>query len=151
MAASAHYTIADFKHRIAICSMQDVVEENGVMSLVRKDVYHAWAKIIPMAQSLFNRDGDSVKQSREVRTHKIVIRFRRDIDFTVAAWIYEERLQSGSRWFKMISAVDQGEVGRYFEMDCRLVERGSNLNTPVDPVAKPSESIAIPLPQGVRL
>lgn len=136
------YSIAQFKHRVAVCSMRDVVTEDGQMSLSRKDVYHCWAAIFPKAQSMFSGDGDAIRQSRETRTHKIVIRFRRDIDFTQAAWFYEERLQSGARWFKLLKMVEQGEDGAYLEADCRLVERGTSLSVPVTPVATCNSNIA---------
>jgi SPP1 family predicted phage head-tail adaptor len=139
------YSIAQFKHRVAICTMRDVVESDGQMSLSRKDVYHAWAAITPMTGTLYSRAGQAVDQSRETRTHKICIRFRRDVDFSQTAWLYEERLQSGARWFKMLAMHEQNEAGEYLEMDCRLVSRGDDLSAPV------VTSVAAPLPQGVKL
>lgn len=148
--ASARFVIASFKHRVAVCSMKDVVEQNGTMSLTRADVYHAWAKIVPSVKSMFSSDGYAVKQSADARTHKIVIRFRRDLDITSAAWLYEERLQSGNRWFKVLAIAEAGECGEYLEMDCRLVERGVETSPPVDPVATLPGG-AVPLPKGVSL
>lgn len=146
-------TIAEFKHRVAVCSMDDVVEQGGNMVLRRKDVYHCWAKIKPSQGSLYTGDGDAVKQNRETRTHKITIRFRRDIDFTQAAWFYEERLQSGGRWFKLLAMNEQLDAGMYLDCDVRLVSRGL-ITPPVPPVATCQSDLplgVLPTPQGVEL
>lgn len=148
---AARYTIAAFKHRVAICSMQDVVNEAGEMRLTRKDVYHAWAKIIVSVSSQFSKEGQAVNQSRNSRTHKIIIRMRRDIDFTVAAWLYEERLQSPPRWFKVLSYQEQGEAGEYLELDCRLTERGEEASKPATGEACAPAGAAMPLPEGLAL
>lgn len=145
--AAAHYSIKDFKHRVAVCSMKDVVNDAGEMRLTRKDVYHCWAKITVSVSSMFSKEGQAVRQGRNERTHKIVIRMRRDIDFTVAAWLYEERLQSPPRWFKVLSYQEQGEAGEFLELDCRLTERGMEAAAP----AEESLPAAMPLPEGVQL
>lgn len=146
---AARYTIKDFSHRVAVCSMSDIVDEAGEMRLTRKDVYHCWAKIIVSVSSMFSKEGQAVKQGRNERTHKIVIRMNRDIDFTVAAWLFEERLQSPSRWFKVLSYQEQGEAGEYLELECRLTERGADAAKPAEaPACAPA---AVPLPDGVRL
>lgn len=149
MSRREQYVLNDFKHRVAICSMKDVVEAGGQMVLARKDVYHCWARIVHTTKSLYDGSGSSVKQSREVRTHQICIRQRRDIDFTQAAWIYEERLQSGARWFKILEFAEQGELGHYLEMDCRITERGVALQPPAD--AHVPVLGAVAMPAGVRL
>lgn len=140
--------IGEFRHRVAVCSMKDVVETDGNMSLSRKDVYHSWARIVVSVGSNFGKDGQSVGQSRDVRTHKIMIRFRRDIDFTQAVWFYEERMQSAGRWYKVIAWADYGETAEYLEADVRLVERGAVLSPPAEP-----EGICtvVAMPEGVNL
>jgi head-tail adaptor len=149
--AASRYVIGDFKHRVSVCSMRDVAVGTDI-SLTRKDVYQCWAKIIPMSQSLFNGTGDAIKQSREIRTHKIIIRFRRDIDFTQTAWFYEERRQSGARWFKLLEFAEQNEASMYLEANCRLVGRGDQLTPPVTPVATGEPEFGAPtLPNGIAL
>lgn len=141
--------IREFKHRVALCSMKDVVEEGGIMTLTRQDVYHCWAKITVYLKSLFSKEGYSIKQNENDRTHHIFIRNRRDIDITSAAWVYEERLQSPPRWFKVIGIFDQSEDGEYIAIDARLVEKSMDISPPVEANKinlKPS-----PLPTGVEL
>lgn len=147
---AARYPIKDFKHRVAVCSMADVVDDSGRMWLSRKDVYHCWARIAVSVSSMFSKEGQAVRQGRNERTHKITIRMRRDIDFTVAAWLYEERLQSPPRWFKVLSYQEQGEAGEFLELDCRLTERSAEASLPAE---KPADCppAALPLPSGVDL
>jgi head-tail adaptor len=128
--------------------MKDVVESDGNMSLSRKDVYHSWARITVSIGSNFGKDGLSIGQSRDVRTHKIMIRFRRDIDFTQTVWFYEERLQSAGRWFKVIAWQDYDEAANFLEADVRLVERGAVLSPPTEPNAL---NAVVDLPPGVAL
>ena len=40
-------SISDLRHRIALCSMRDVVEEGGTMMLSRTEVAKCWASIVP--------------------------------------------------------------------------------------------------------
>lgn len=129
--------------------MQDVIDTAGQMSLTRKNVYHCWASIKVSQGSLFNAEGSAVRQAESVRTHRVYIRFRRDIDFTQAAWLYEERLQSGARWFKILAVRDCDESGNLLEADCRLVERGVLLQAPKDVPAPVLGVVA--MPEGVML
>lgn len=148
----AKYPISAFKHRVAVCSMKDVVLENDGMSLSRQDVYHCWASITPSVKTLYSGSGNAVKQSRDVRTHQLVVRFRRDIDFTQAAWFYDERLQSGGRWFKLLAMVEAGENAEYLECDVRLVERGFAMSAPA-PADEPQQGASLmrPAPTGAQL
>lgn len=145
--ARARPIISEFKHRVAVCSMKDVVETDGNMSLSREDVYHCWARVVVSQGSNFSKDGQSIGQSRDVRTHKILIRFRRDIDFSQTVWFYEKRLQSAERWFKVIVWKDYDEAAEFLEADVRLVERGAVLSPP----AEGSDTYAMPIPEGVVL
>ena len=146
------YRIADFRHRVAVCTMEDVVETNGTMTLTRKPAYNAWAHINPVRLSMFSRENYAIMQPDGERSHDIVIRQRPDIDLSSAAWLYEERLKSGSRWFKVLRMVAYEENGEYWRIDALLSERGTNANRPVE--AKPTDrlpNIVMPLPHGVRL
>jgi hypothetical protein len=108
--------------------------------------------ITPSVKTLYSGSGDAIKQGRDVRTHQLVIRFRRDIDFTQAAWFYEERLQSGGRWFKLLAMAEAGENSEYLECDVRLVERGFDMSKPASPDASPQPgSLMKPAPTGVQL
>jgi len=152
MAKKVLYKLADFKHRVAICSMHDIVESAGVMSLKRTDVYHCWAKITPVRGSMFSAPGYAIQENRNNRSHLIAIRVRYDIDFTSSAWIYEERIQSPSRWYKILDGVNAYESGEYFEISARLIEQGAAVLPPSDSTADCAPVLgATPLPKGVRL
>lgn len=143
------YKILDFKHRIKICTMQDVVLlEEGVMQLTREDVYNCWAYINPIRLSMFSFVGIGIQEDRSERTHEIIIRNRRDIDFSASAWAYEKRLKSGDRWYKLLRNVVYQENGEFMVFDARLVERGDTLSKPAE---ENSAIKAMPLPQGVKL
>ena len=146
------YKIMDFRHRINICSMHDVVlTQAGTIELTRKDVYNCWAYIKPVRMSMFDILGNAIQEDRNERTHEIVIRARRDFDYSSAAWAYEKRLQSGDRWYKLTRCAVYLEDGEYMEFDARLVERGDTLSKPatVEEVAK-SVLEAVPMPQGIK-
>ncbi len=144
------YSIASLKHRVAICSMKDVVVGPSEITLAREPVYNAWACIEQKRKSLFSGSGDAIKQNRETQTHLVIIRFRRDIDFTQAAWFYEQRLQSGARWFKVLEMGEDVEDGEFMKFSCRMVERGADISPPVAAEA-PGAHYVNGLPQGVKL
>lgn len=147
------YKIMDFKHRIRICTMKDVViTETGEMQLIREGVYECWAYIHPVRLSMFSVAGFSMQEDRNERTHEIVVRNRRDIDFSSAAWAYEQRLKSGDRWYKLNRNVVYEEDGEFMQFDGRLVERGDTQTKPTQPVASRQKPLdALPLPKGVKL
>lgn len=123
-------SIASLNHRVAICTSTDVVISSGTITIAREDVYHAWAKIENKQSSSFSREGFSIQQPLNRQTHLITIRYRRDIDISAMAWLYEERLQSGARWFKVLGVKDQDSSAQFITLSCRLVERGDDLVPP---------------------
>ncbi|MGL5736574.1 MAG: phage head completion protein [Beijerinckiaceae bacterium] len=148
---SKKYGIADFKHRIVMCSSQDVVSADGEMTLNKVSAWEAWAHVEEMRGSYFSREGYAIKEGRESPSHKICIRYRQDKEISSAAWIYEERRKSSPRWFKILEVRDVGELGRHWALDCRLVQRSDMVVKPA-PVAEPvTVTGAVPLPDGVRL
>lgn len=142
---SRRATIADFKHRIRLCTMSDVVINETEISLNREMRTHCWAKIEESRGSAF-ASGVVVGESREKESHKITVRYNADLLVSVYAWVYEERRKSPPRWYKVLSVRDVGENGEFTEFSCRLVEKN-------DLAPKPSNVIgdAVSLPQGVRL
>lgn len=148
--ASKHIKLRDLKHRVTVCSMQDVVLDGGVMRLSRKGIYTAWAMIEPKRASNFSAPGFAIQEDRNSRSHVITIRYRSDLDFSSAAWLYEERLKSPPRWFKVIRGVDKEESGQWFVMDCRLVERSDDAVGPTKDV-ETSALVATVMPKGVKL
>lgn len=124
-----------FKHRLAVCSARDVVVE-GKLEFSKKFIYEGWAMINPRRQQTFSPNGHSILEEKDRRTHFIHMRYRHDIEITSSAWLYEKRLKSAPRWFKILFVGDEYEDGRYFKFDCRLMEMGDNLIDPEDDAEK---------------
>lgn len=141
-------TLKDLKHRVVVCSMYDEVADSEVL-LSREGVFQAWAKIEAKKASMFSKQGYAIQEDRETRTHKITIRHRSDLDISSAAWLYEERLKSPPRWFKVLGEMDPSECGLFMTFDCRLVERSEMAQPPVAIID--DEFAAAALPEGVEL
>lgn len=124
-------TARDLKHIVMLCTSNDVVTDDGKLILIRENVVTTWMKIEVKAASSFSRAGYNLDENTNKQTHIATMRFRRDFDISTAAWIYEERLQSGARWFKIIGVKE--EDGKFMVLALHLVERGDNL---VEPVAE---------------
>src|SRR6187402_623931 len=89
--------ISDFNHRISLCTMRDVVTKEGVMTLTRKPIATCWAMIYaqPHLPSFIGAQyGYAVKELAERVTHLITIKAVVSVDFTSAAWAFEERRKS---------------------------------------------------------
>ena len=148
------YKIIDFRHRLTLCRMEDVaLTAEGVMQLTRKGIYECWANIDTIRMSMFSTLGFGIMEDRNERTHEILIRNRRDMDYSSAAWAYEKRRKSGDRWYKLLRCVIYEEDGEYMRFDARLVERGDTLTKPEQTVEEVAKSVleAVPLPQGIKL
>lgn len=140
--------IQDFRHRITLCSMEDVVVDGSEMRLTRKGIYSAWAYIAPKRGSMFGKSGYVIQEKRDSQSHNIIIRYRPDIEFSSAAWIHDQRLKSAPRWFKILGYQNKDEASEYFIFSVRLVEQGDFASPPVEEKSNPH---AMPLPNGVRL
>jgi hypothetical protein len=141
-------SISSMRHKLLLCRQQDVVLAGGDLTLGRQEVAWVWAQINEKAASTFSPHGAVMGDSRNVRTHQIMIRYRPLLNLSIMAWLYEERRISSPRWFKIIK-VGQTEVSgtQYFNLDCRLVERGDDIGAPITAATGP----LVGLPNGVRL
>jgi len=137
-------TIADLIHKVALCSMNDVVEQNGVMSLTKVDAFRCWARIDLITTSLFSKDGFSVGENKEKRSHRIVIRGRTGTLISSAAWVYQEKLKSQPVWYKVLGTGDVHGDGRFTFLDVRIFEVSDNASRPMKQV--PNNSF---IPTGV--
>jgi len=110
------------KHRVAICKMSDVVMSSDRMELRREAVVWTWAKIEHQQHlpSFMSEMGFAIKELATRATHRIRVRAGLGIDYSSAAWIYEEFLQSPSRWYKVLGFVDDTRMTVMLE--CHLVE-----------------------------
>jgi hypothetical protein len=90
-----------------------------------------------------------MNESRSKRTHIITMRYRWDLNISLMAWLYEQRMKSSPRWFKVLK-VGQTETNgnQFFRLDCRLVERDDDLS---HPTTEAGTGPAVWVPEGVRL
>ena len=152
MASRDRKSISDYRHRVVLCHADEVAAlSDGSLSLTRSRAWDAWAVIEEKRGSAFGRDGQVVKENRDQSSHEIYIRYRSDKVITVAAWVYEARLRSEPRWFKILQVKDVGENGYQWCMTCRLVSKSDADPAPQDTANATSGSIASPLPVGVVL
>jgi len=118
----AETKISQLRHRVAICTMKDVVVSADRMDLRREAVVWTWAKIDHQQHlpSFLSEVGFAIKELATRATHRIRIRADLGIDYSSAAWIYEEFFQSPSRWYKVLGFVD--ETRKFVMLECHLVE-----------------------------
>lgn len=120
--------IGTLKSRIVLCSQEDVVVDNGVMQLVRKGIRTCWARIDERRGSLPGPNGLTVGDLDNQQSHIITTRYMWDIDVRTTAWIYDCRLRSPPRWFKVYGVADSRLA---YQFACRMVERGDEASQPV--------------------
>lgn len=137
--------IALLKSRITLCSQDDVVVENGVMLLIRKGIRTCWARIDERRGSLTGPDGLTVGDYDNQMSHIITTRYMYDIDIRSTAWVYEKRLKSPPRWFKVYGVSDSRLA---YQLAVRQVERADQASHPVAEV-EPSIFDAKPMPRSV--
>ncbi|MGL5734765.1 MAG: phage head completion protein [Beijerinckiaceae bacterium] len=139
--------ISKLRHRLTLCRQEDVISGPDDMRLNRTGIVLAWASIEAKKASTFSPFGAAMKEGGQGRTHLIKMRYRPDLNISSMAWLYEERLQSSPRWFKIL-AVNQSEQSGspYFILDCRLIERGDNSAAPTE-----ASGPVMDLPSGVKL
>ena len=156
--------ISRLRHRVRLCTQKDVVVVGTTdLKLAREEVMETWANITTKQPSAFSPHGASLRaiaRNRETQagpehavsnpqTHIIVTRYHRDLNVSVLAWIYEARLKSSPRWFKVLRVSSTEEMGsEFFMFSCRLFERGDNL---LEPEAPKRFNAAVELPVGVKL
>lgn len=142
-------SIAALRHRVHLCSQQDVVID-GMLKLSREGVLSMWASIEAKAAQTFSPHGAAMGEPRTKRTHIVMTRYHPDLDISAMAWIYEARLKSAPRWFKVLKVTSTEAKGSpFFKFECRLIESKADLIEPTAEAAGPS--VAMPLPQGVQL
>jgi hypothetical protein len=121
--------IHEFRYRVQVCSQLDVTEEGGKMALARVPAAKLWAKVyaLPHLPSFLTPSGFYAKETADRVTHWITLRYKVDIDFTSAAWIYEERLKSPPRWYKVLGFYDNLP---WVVLHCHLVEKSVKASQP---------------------
>ena len=124
--------IAAYRHRVAICTMKDVVISSDKMELRREAVVWTRARIDAQKHlaSFISPAGYAIKELATRATHRIRVRTALGVDYSSAAWIYEEFLKSPPRWYKVLGFVD--ETRNTVMLECHLVEKHED--------AKPTDS-----------
>lgn len=142
-------SIKEFRHSVVLCSSKDVIESEEDVSITKTEVVKRWAKIETRKPfSKWNTYGYSEDNDANEPTHRIVFYMDRTMDISSTAWVYEKRLQSGDRWYRVVSIKELDEGSLYTVMNCVLKQRGDTL-API--VKKPDVCLAAELPSGVRL
>lgn len=145
--------ISDLRYFLIVCSMKDVAID-GEIALIREETgIQGFASIEQTRSGFFSPKGQSIQQERNQRTHKIVMRYRSDINISSAAWLYEKRGLSSPRWFKVIKIAEfqDGNRSHFQQLDCREVSRGDELTTPVAEGTVDAAIAAKELPEGVKI
>lgn len=134
--------ISHLRHRVQLCSQKDIVED-GNFFLVREGVLETWAEITEKKTQVFSPGGEAIDE-RDKRSHIIRIRYRHDLEISVYAWIFERRMKSSPRWFKILKVSQTEDSGSpFYIFDVRLVERSDTSVEPID------QGPAKDLPDGV--
>jgi hypothetical protein len=139
-AARFNPRISELRHWVALCSMQDVVIDGDTMELSRKEVVWTWAWIQgqqPYPSTVTPYGYAALEQLGFNRnTHKVMVRAGLDLDYTTAAWVYEKRLTSAPRWYKVNGFFEhEGWVFLYVH----LQERSDQAQPPVGAL-RPTQS-----------
>jgi hypothetical protein len=142
-------SIADLRHKVFLCTMEDVVIEGEGLRLTRKGVFTAWAGIEAKRGSMYAPGGTVIEETRSQQSHLITIRYRYDYAISSAAWIYEEPLKSEPRWYKVLSVKDT--TNDFWVLSCRLTEKSDFVSRPQDGEADPVNPFLVGLTEGVKL
>jgi hypothetical protein len=139
MVTADNTKIAAYRHRVAICTMKDVIISSDTMELRREAVVWTRARIDQQRHlpSFLSVEGFAIKELHTRATHRIRVRSALGIDYSSAAWIYEEFLQSPPRWYKVLGFVD--DTRNTVMLECHLVEK-SDKAKPVENNLSPEQT-----------
>lgn len=150
VSAGVAVRIADRKHRVIVCSQKSDVDADGRLMITRVGAVEGWAAIEPVKAIRFSKEGVSQQKNTFDPTHNVVMNYNPDVNISVSAWVYEHRLKSPPRWFKVISVVNVDECSQFMKLKVRLVEANDEVETPVDE-GEPSSSTFSPVKVDVPL
>ena len=130
--------ISDRKHRVIVCSQRDDVDAEGRLMITRVGAVEGWAAIEPVKAIRYSKEGVSQQSKTFEPTHNVIMNYNPDVNISVSAWVYEHRLKSPPRWFKVISVTNVDECSQFMKLKVRLVEANDDVETPVDEDKEPS-------------
>lgn len=134
--------ISDLTHRVALCTMHDIVRSGDTMALVREPVLWMWADVKAQfnMDSFLSRQGYAIKELPDRVTHRIWIRSQAGLDITSAAWVYETFRKSAPRWYKVVGV---SETARWLALACHLVEKSDLAPQPRGPLSPQPSSVVL--------
>lgn len=122
--------ISDLSHRVALCTMHDVVSERGNMLLIRKPVRYIWAQIDAALNlpSFITAAGYAYLESKNAwGTHRVIIRAQSHVEAGAMAWVYEEKRKTSPRWYKVLGFTESDNWTIFIT---HLVERSEQAVAP---------------------
>jgi hypothetical protein len=132
--------MANLVHRVALCTMLDVVSNDGYMELTRRPVAWLWAGIRQPRPSYLAPSGYAIMEEADRVTHIITIRAKTEVHVSAAAWVYEEFLKSPPRWYKVIGFVD---IDHFIRLHCRLYERSDEVRQPAHLLSAAPQDVSL--------
>jgi hypothetical protein len=134
-------SIAALRHRVVLASMQDVVEQDGTMALSRKAVMSCYARIEPFRSrtSFLSPAGFSILNPTEQPSHLVTVRTGINVDFTSAAWVFEQRLKSPERVYKVLG-FSESEDRKWTTLSVHLYEKSAQVSAPLQSDLQPVAS-----------
>jgi head-tail adaptor len=124
--------ISDLSHRVALCTMHDVIDKNGNMLLAREAVTWLWAQIDAALNlpSFISPQGYAFHETQNAwASHRVIIRSASAVEATSAAWVYEQRRKSSPRWYKVLGFT---ESDNWVLLATHLLERSPVVTQPVN-------------------
>lgn len=135
--------LSDLRHRLVLCRQDDVISSEAGFQLRREEVKTVLASVTEKSGTPYTKSGHA--NSGDGRTHIIMIRYRPSLNLSEMAWLYEKRVKSSPRWFKVLSIGQTEESSTpYWKINAKLVERS-------DDAPKPTNPVVVGLPPGVKL
>ena len=115
--------ISQLTHRVALCSAYDEALTTTAVILKRQTAFETMARVVPVRGTFWLKNL-AERENRENHSHLIYIRWSPNFDIGGYAWIFEQRAQSGGRWYKVISVREEDDAARWWMFAARIVEKG---------------------------
>jgi hypothetical protein len=131
--------ISELRHRVALCTSADVITVDGGLTLTRTPIVWCWAAVWHwknLPSFISRQSGHAIVEGAARQTHTITVRAGLALDYTSAAWVYEERRKGQPRWYKILGFTD-GD-GPWIELAAKLMEKSDTAVAPAAGLFTPS-------------
>ena len=135
--------VAEYRHKVTLCRARDQVVGQDIF-VARDEIFTANASIVAVRGSYF-LNGFAVDEGRNLYSHNVFLRVDPKYDITGSAWVFERRVKTPSRWYKVLSVQDSKEDGYEWRLLCRLVQKSDDI------APTQLEDRIHRLPEGIRL